>query len=293
MKRMVPVALLFAGCICLVIGCVKQDETKSQPMVVLPAPTVVEEKPEPEPAKETETTPPHWLQVNPMRLKMQSMWVSCGEINAMASGAFGIVDFDTLETNAGNIARKANEFGDMWEAIRDANREMAARAKTGDWFEARFESQRIWKSCTDCHVENWSLHTRGFLPQTIEGWVENGNPIDGVHYGKLKLTSPLPYRQAMYRMVSLLDRSVDGVESNDSRVVLDHAQSLHEIVNEQLELWQAIERHANKIVETASKADTTGIDSSYAKMTENCVSCHAKYVQDERLPLNPMAWKYR
>lgn len=298
MKRSLPAFLLSACCICALIGCVKQAEPGPGPLpvIVLPAPAPIAKTPPKEQPAEPprpEVAPPTWLEVSPMRTKMRSMWVSCGEINAMASGAFGIIDFDTLETNAGNIARKAKEFGDMWQAIRDANREMATRAKDGDWFEARFQSQRVWKSCTDCHVENWSLHTRGFLPDTFQGWLKNGNSTDSVPYGTLRLSSTPEYLQIMYRMVAHLDRAVGAVESNDADVVLSQAQSIHGVVNEQLEYWRAIERHANKIVESASRGETTGIDASYGKLIENCQGCHDSYVKDDRAPLNPLPWKYR
>lgn len=303
MKRLVPFGLLIASGICLLIGCVKRSEPRlntnpdKQPVVVLPKPEAkpepkVEPKPEPAPVVEVEDPVARWLAVSPMKTKMRSMWVSCGEINAMASGAFGFVDFDTLESNATNIARKAKEFADMWQAVRDSNREMAAKAKAGEWFESRFQSQRLWKSCTDCHVENWSLETRGFMPQTIKGWVDHGNPIERVQYGNLKLNSPPHYLESMYRMVSYFDRAVRAIEGNDTKVVLDSAKSLHELANEQYELWRGVERHANKIVETAATSKVDEIDLSYAKMIENCNSCHEKYVQDERAPLNPLPWKY-
>ena len=302
MKRVITISLLLACGVCLALGCVKQQEpntpgenaaasnTETQPE---PAGDLPEEPSDPIPADEVQSKLADWLAVSPMRTKMLSMWVSCGEVNSMASGAFGVIEFDTLETNAGNIARTAKAFADMWEAIRNANRDMAAEAKAGDWFEARFLSQRVWKSCTDCHVENWSLATRGFLPETIDSWLEDDSSLADAPYGNLRLSSTPHYLQIMYRMVAYLDRAVGAIENNDAKIVLQSAQAMHEILNEQTELWRGVERHATKIADTAAKSDTSGIDRSYGRMIENCVACHEKYVQDARVPLDPIAWKYR
>ena len=306
MKRLLPILMLLACGACVALGCVARDTEKGAGNNTPSAEPEPNSAPEPEvesgwqdeqgnpiPVDEVHDQMRQWLAVNPMRVKMRSMWVSCGEINSVASGALGIVDFDTLESNAENIARKAKDFGDMWETIRDANRQMATLAKKGDWFEARFQSQRVWKACTDCHVENWSLETRGFMPETIDGWIEQGSSLARVPYGDLRLTSPPEFLRMMFSMVAYLDRAVGGIDGNDSQVVLDNAQSIHEYVNEQVELWRAVERHARKIVETAAKADTLGVDRQYAKMTSNCRTCHEKYVTDDRAPLNPLPWKYR
>ncbi|MBZ0135235.1 MAG: hypothetical protein K8I27_02540 [Planctomycetes bacterium] len=295
MKQITLMLTLAAFGACVVLGCVKRSEPANSP--ILPPTESTPKNSAVKPIKspgitEADDSLGTWLAVNPMRIKMRSMWVSCGEINAMASGAHGVIDFDTLESNAENIARKAKAFGDMWEVIRDANREMATQAKAGDWFESRFQSQRVWSACTDCHVENWSLETRGFLPETIEGWIDDGNSLGDVPYGNLRLSSTPHFLQIMFRMVGFLQRAIGAIDNNDEKVVLTSAQAIHEMANEQLELWRSVERHARKIVETAARNDVLGIDASYGKMTENCRTCHEKYVQDERLPLNPLPWKY-
>jgi hypothetical protein len=291
--------ILLAACIlCLAIGCVARDQDNGS----APAPANQPNEPEtpwvdeqgnPVSVDEVHRAMAGWLAENPMRSRMRSMWVSSGEIVSVASGAQGVIDFDTLESNAENIARKAGGFAAMWELIRDANREMAAKAGESEWFEARYQSQRLWKACTDCHVETWSLETRGFMPETIDAWLENGNTVDAAPYGNLRLSSTPQFLQLMFRMVALLDRAVTAIDGNDSRVVLDNARAIHQLVNEQLELWRSVERHARRIAELASRNDTLGVDRQYSRMIANCGECHEKFVQDERLPLNPLPWKYR
>ena len=265
MKQMITISLLIACGVCLVLGCVKQQGTPGVNAPAENSPTTPTES-EPATNSQTEQVSPvladdvqaqlaDWLAVSPMRTKMLSMWVSCGEVNSMAGGAFGVIDFDTLETNAGNIARTAKAFAEMWEAVRDANRDMAAEAKAGDWFEARFLSQRVWKSCTDCHVENWSLATRGFLPETIDSWLDDGRSLDQAPYGNLRLSSTPHYLQIMYRMVAYLDRAVGAIENNDAQIVLQSAKAMHEIVNEQVDLWRGRHRLAGGRLDCCVEVD--------------------------------------
>jgi hypothetical protein len=227
-----------------------------------------------------------------MKQDMRSMWLSAGLITANAGG-YRDTDFDALESNAENIARKAGKFAGLWELIRDANRQMALKAKEKDWFEARFQSQRVYKACTDCHIDTWSPYTRGFTPESIDGWLENGNAAENVPYSGLNLTSTPEFLQIMFRMIAYLDRSIAGIDNNNEAEVLKWTKSLDEIITEQYELWRTVERQAKLISEIAARTDTLNVDRYYAKMIAACTDCHAKYVKDERTPKNPLAWKYR
>ena len=227
-----------------------------------------------------------------MRLKMRSMWVSAGMISAN-TGGYQNTDFDVLESNAENIARKAGEFASMWETIRDANRLMATKAKSDEWFDARIQSQRLWKSCNDCHVETWSMETRGFVPDSIEGWLKKGNAAERVPFSGLNLTAPPEYLRIMFTSVALLERSIGAIDGRNSTEVLENTKQMHEIVNDQLEMWQAVERYARNIVEIAAKTDAGGIEEQYPKLVKACTTCHDKFVKDERVPLNPLPWKHR
>jgi hypothetical protein len=291
MRKTTVLILLSAAIACWAIGCVKQPEPApvavNQPAC---APVVKPEQPaEPAPAEHPYAD---WLKISPMRLDMRNMWLSAGLINANAGG-YRDTDFDALESNATNIANKAGKFAGMWEVIRTANRDMATKAREADWFEARFLSQRIFKSCTDCHSDTWSAYTRGFTPESIDGWLENGNASQNVEYSGLNLTSTKQFLEIMFRMVAYLDRSIAGIDNNNLTEVLKWTKSMDEIVTEQYELWRTVERGAKQIAEIASRTDTLNIDRHYAKMIAACVGCHEKYVPDDRRPKNPLPWKYR
>jgi hypothetical protein len=281
--------LPLAAIACWVIGCTRQNES---PRVAVERPAA-RPADKPVPAPEGEAHPfDAWLKVSPLRLDMRSMWLSAGLINANAGG-FRDTDFDALESNAENIAQKAGKFARMWEMIRTANREMATKAKASDWFEARFQSQRVYKSCTDCHVDTWSPYTRGFMPESIDGWLENGNASENVKYSGLNLTSTPEFLQIMFRMVAYLDRAIAGIDANNSAEVLRWTKSMEEVVAEQYEWWRTVERSAKQIAEAASRTDTVNVDAQYARMTGACIACHEKYVKDDRQPKNPLPWAYR
>jgi hypothetical protein len=287
--------LLLAALACWALGCTARSEPRPQPKAANAPPA---RQPEPEaPTPEPEPTlAPHefeaWLETSPLRTTMRSMWLSAGMISANAGG-YRNIDFDALESNAENIARKAGGFATMWETIRDANRQMALKARERDWAAATTQSQRVWKSCTDCHVETWSPHARGFMPESIDGWLENGNAAENVPYSGLNLSSTPEFLAIMFRMVAYLDRSVSGIENNNADEVLKWTQSMDAVVAEQLELWRTVERHARAIADIAAKADTLNVDRQYTKMIKGCADCHEKYVTDERSPKNPLPWKYR
>jgi hypothetical protein len=286
MRNLILLSLLAAACTFLVLGCTGDEAP--------PAPTPAPAAPQPTPTPAVVDAPDpteEWLAQSPMRLKMRSMWIDCGMIVRNAAGG-GLVDYDSLEGSAEDIARKADGFAVMWEAIRDQNRTMATKAKEGDWFEARYQSQRIWSSCTDCHIENWSQHTRGFRPATIEGWLRNGNTADDVPTANIRLSAPQPFMELMFTMMRGLNRSVRGIENHNPSRVLEASADVHKVANGQLEIWRGIERQARAIAELAANNRTAGIDGHYAKLTQACIDCHTHYVRESRTPLNPLPWKY-
>lgn len=287
MRALIALSLLLAACTCLVLGCNSQEPPPERPApVAAPAPSL------PSPAQVDVPDPlQDWLAQSPMRLKMRSMWIDCGMIVRNVEGS-GLCDFDSLEGSAEDIARKADSFADMWEAIRDQNRAMAAKAKEGDWFEARYQSQRIWSSCTDCHIENWSQHTRGFRPATIEGWLYNRNTADDVPTADITLSAPQPFIELMFTMMRGLNQSVRGIENHNANRVLDASAAVHRVANVQLQFWRAIEGQARAIAELAANNRVDGVAGHYAKLTQNCIDCHTHYVKDQRTPLNPLAWKH-
>lgn len=286
MRNLTLICLLALACTCLVLGCsdhLPPPAPKLAPAVLqpTPVPAVIDV---PDPMEE-------WLAQSPMRLKMRSMWIDCGMIVRNVEGG-GLVDYDSLEGSAEDIARKADGFADLWEVIRDQNRTMATKAKEGDWFEARYQSQRIWSSCTDCHIENWSQHTRGFRPVTIKGWLKNGNAADDVPTANITLSAPQPFLELMFTMMRGLNQSVRGIENHNANRVLEASASVHRVANEQLEIWRGIERQARAIAELAANNRTDGVDGHYAKMTQACIDCHTHYVKESRTPLNPLPWRY-
>ena len=286
--RTATLILLMAAIACWAIGCNSRTEPKPEP--------VNQPQPTPEPAKPEPAGDKHrfadWLAVSPMKTDMRSMWLSAGLINANAGG-YRATDFDALESNADNIATKAGKFAGMWDVIRQRNRDLAVKAKAGNWDDARISSQRVYTSCQDCHVDTWSPHTRGVLPASIDTWLENGNAAENVKFSGLNLTSTDAYLKLMFRMVQYLDRTIGGVDNKNLAEVLKWTKSLDEAVAEQLELWRTVERAARQIAEIASRTDTTGVEAQYTKMITACITCHATYVPDEREPKNPPPWKQR
>jgi hypothetical protein len=291
MRKTSILVLLFAAIGCWAIGCMQQPD---------PAPVVANQpvsKPVQKPVADPESESAEhryaaWLKTSPLRLDMRSMWLSAGLISANAGG-FRDTDFDALESNAENIARKAGKFAAMWEVIRTGNRDMATKAKESDWFEARFKSQRIYKSCVDCHVETYSPYTRGFTPESIDDWFENGNAAEDARYSGLNLTTTDEFLRMMKLVDNYLDRAIGGIDANNLAEVMKWTKSLDELVTEQYELWRTVERNAKLIVEVAARTDTLNVDRHYSKMIRACIDCHEKYVPDEREPKNPLPWKYR
>ena len=251
-------------------------------------------QPEPQPApaiSALDAKLDEWLKQSPMRMKMHSMWIDTGLIVRYGAGA-ELVDYDWLEASAEDIARKADGFADMWEIIRDENRNMAARAKAEEWFDARLASFKLWSCCTDCHAENWSPATRGFTVETWTTWLENGNAAEDAPSKGIRLSAPPRFLQLMFRMLANVRSANSAMEGHDAAGVMEATKNVHEVAAEQLEFWRGIERQARAIAALAENQRTDGIDSHYEKMTQGCIGCHDKFVADGRTPLNPLPWKY-
>ena len=289
--------LVLLGC-CIafgLLGCIKSASSPENNQANTPTPPAPanEPAPEPQPAStdELDAKLQDWVNHSPMRLKMHGMWINAGLIVRLGAGV-EFIDYSWLEAAAQDIARKAGDFAEMWELIRDANRDMAALAKKEEWFDARMASFRVWSYCTDCHAENWSPHTRGFKPETFKTWLENGNAAEDAPTTGIRLTAPPRFLQIMFRMLGNINMGNAAMESHDSAGVLDATKNIHEVVVEQLSFWRTIERHARAIATQAENQRIDGIDAQYAKMTSGCIGCHDKYVADGRTPLNPLPWKY-
>jgi hypothetical protein len=291
MQRLTSISLLLACLTCWLIGCSREPaNNRAEP--ARNAETPIADNPTEKPPTEL---PPadelaSWLSLSPMRMKMRSMWVDCGSI-VRFSASGGVVDFDWLEASGEDIARKAGAFADMWEIIRDQNRNMAAQAKKEDWFEARFASERVWSSCTDCHLETWSMHTRGFRQETIEGWLKDGYAGRNVPSADITLSAPSGYLKIMFSMLAHLERAISAMERHDVDGVLVSTQAIHKFVHEQVEFFRTIERHGRAIAEIASRNTIDGIQSQYISMTATCIQCHDKFVQQDRELMNPLPWK--
>lgn len=227
-----------------------------------------------------------WLRFSPMRVKMRGMWLNCGVIVARTTAP--LIDYDGLESAAADIARKAEQFGDMWETVRDHNRNIATHAREGDWFNARYESQRLWTACTDCHVENWSPYTRGFEPESIETWFDKGYATEDAPYAFIRLTAPRAFIIEMFTMVRHLNIGAGDIEAHNTEGVMEATAGIHRLVNAHINHWRAIQRYAENIREAAARTVLTDIHLNYNKMAGHCAGCHAKYVHDGRLPLNPL-----
>lgn len=247
---------------------------------------------EPRPIEETpapptpNTEPEEWMLESPMRLKMRKMWLNAGVIGARTTSSE--IEFEGLETAAAYIARTAGGMADMWRTVRDHNREIARHAEDGNWYEAVYESQRAWTACTDCHVENWSPHARGFLPETVEDWLDYGYATEKAAYDRVQHTAPQAWVDEMRRLMGNHGRAAFAVERRDVEQVMSSTHEVEKIIRNQLVLWEGVERHASKIVEISALNRINGIREQYNHMTGYCIGCHATYVTDGRVPLNPL-----
>ncbi|MCB9895149.1 MAG: hypothetical protein H6839_11915 [Planctomycetes bacterium] len=297
MRRFTPMLLLIACLTCWLIGCSREANNGAGNAPGVPPANDSSNQPAekaPEPPPPDEIAKPEdfeiWLKQSPMRMKMRSMWIDCGLIVRFCTGG-GQVDYDWLEASGEDIARKAASFADMWEIIRDQNRNMAAQAKKEDWFEARYASERVWSCCTDCHAENWSMHTRGFRANTIEAWLERGYSNPDAPSEGIQLSAPNNFLQIMFTMLRNLSTAITSIEQHNVEGVMTTTQVIHKIANEQVEVFRTIERHGRAIAEAASRNSTDDIKAHYITMTATCIQCHDKFVHGERKLMNPLPWK--
>jgi hypothetical protein len=297
--RALTLILFSAAAICLAIGCTARDDNQQAPAVTPSNAAVPEgyadapvDLKRPDPVRIAPADIDGWLQISPVRMNMRSMWVSSGLIVAFSAGRYN-ADFDAIEGNARNIERKAANYANMWDAVRTENRAIAEQARERNWDQSREHSQRLWAKCSYCHVESWSMETRGILQESIDGWLENGTAAERVPYSGLRLASPDAFLGIMLEMVAQLDRTMAGIERQDGDLVMRNTQAMDRIIGDQVERWRAVELEARLIAEIAAKSDVLNIDRRYARMIRACNDCHATFVQDDREPLDPLPWKYR
>jgi len=288
--------LLVLGCAAVafgVLGCVRAPSNVSDGQnAPAPAPEPKPRpEPEPDPQAELDAKLKDWVAQSPMRQRMHAMWIDCGLIVRFAAGG-RLVDYDWLEASAEDIARKADAFADMWEIIRDENRNMAVRAKAGEWFDAHLASQKLWSCCTDCHCEYWSPYMRGFNQETIQAWLDNGNAADDAPVGNIRLNAPPGFLRIMFSMFGSVNATNNAIEKQDAKAVLNATKNIHTIAADQVQIWRTIEGNARAIAERAEINHTDGIREHYEKIVQTCSNCHERFVNDGRTPLNPLPWKY-
>lgn len=297
MKQLIPIALLVCAATLGVVGVFTSPDTEmvtpedaagaaESERQVTPAPPRALAPMDAYPRAELTTDAEEWLKFSPMRVKMRSMWLDCAVIAMQANNE--LVDFDQLESAAADIALKAGQFADMWQDVRDHNRRIAKYARDEDWFNANYETQRMWMACTRCHIDNWSPATRGMIPASIEAWYERGYATSDAPYGSMRLTTPRPFIRDMFTMMGYLNMAIGDISEHHGEGVMEATRTIDGVIKFQLDRWNAIARYAESIREPASRLSVRGVRGSYAKLAGMCTGCHARFVNDGRIPLNPL-----
>ena len=188
----------------------------------------------PEPAHEA------WLTHSPLRAKMRAMWIDCGTI-ASQSIQPETADLASIECAADDIARKADQAADFWQAVKEANLACSGAGKRGDWDQASEKHHRIWKTCSDCHVENWRLQTRGFKSDTVEAWrggYRKDVPWNSAYSDGLNAAPKENFHRGMRALQNALDQMAVAIEERKWSEMASHAKKLGDSCNSQINVWR-------------------------------------------------------
>lgn len=229
-----------------------------------------------------------WVHASPFQAKMRSMWVSCGLIvgNAMFPE---ISDTVLLEAAARDIANKARGFAEHFEKCRDLNRDATVAARAGEWDKAVTALDRVNRACENCHYENWPLRTRGFIPETLKGWKDADTVFEDEPWEEMKLHSPVPLLRMMYGLRGQLTLAQFYAVRRSESQLRTATGKMHKPLDEQANIWRAIEAQANSIVALAEQGLLADVGNHYLTMTRLCADCHKEW-SDSR-GIDPLPWK--
>jgi cytochrome c556 len=292
MKRSSLMAVTFAVlCAACVIGCVKQADNApaDKPKV---AATRVDEPPKAappaKPINPMDKQWAEWVAQSPMRQKMRAMWFACGLVVGNSLDR-DIADLALLKLSADDIAAKAGGFAHHWEKVRTLNRQAAAAVGKVDWEEVSLKLNETEMACEGCHFENWSLATRGVLPETLSGWVENDTVFGDEPWGQMNLNGAPAWIAQMLQMRFQVRSAMAFARRLDKNRVLGSTRKIHEFADDQARRWRTIEAQANAISRAAQTGATWEVEGHYITLRRNCIDCHDKFAPDRGLA--PTPWK--
>ena len=236
-----------------------------------------------------------WLDHSPLQSQMRAMWVECGIIvlNADESNQG---DGDSIECAADNIARKASRLSGLWRTLANCSLDTGRSAKTGEWDKSSEHYGRIWKSCCDCHVENWPLSLRGFTPAVVDAWLAKNSaladaPWSGAYAKRLQEPPKTPLAVMMRGLNDQASELEAGLQAQDGARADKAAREIWAIADAQSNIWGKLQAHARSIQAAAQRGDLAAIKPTFAKLAAECAGCHAAQVADARSILNPLPWK--
>ncbi|MDC1141940.1 hypothetical protein OAU50_02510 [Planctomycetota bacterium] len=291
-------ALIFLAGLCIgsaMIGCGRSDSNTADDNK--PA-SKAEAAPIPQPPLPTSQPPERigptpwedWMHHSPIRENMRRFWVDMGQIVANSARP-ELVDgmgVELLDSAAADIERRAERIAGYWKAVRDRASASVLKARAGDWPAAYDDLDEMHHECGNCHHEYWTQAARGYLPETLKGWHENGTPFEYEPWGEQVFSAPPKVRARMDKLRTDMNASFAAIDAKDLTAYDRTVKAIYDTSNKQYKIFNDIALNAAQIQNAANVGDLGGVEKYYNRIATKCITCHAETADGRAL--NPLPW---
>jgi hypothetical protein len=230
-----------------------------------------------------------WIYRNQFKGHMRHLWLDCNRVVSAGRGDMRPT-YVEIRASAADIRERAELMGGYWDKLAAQAEEMQWILEDEDRIGATQTLKAIGAACDGCHMASWSPAYLHITTNTLQAWLDNRPTPHGEDENDANPPPTNPNRKSMQLLWRDYQSLENGIEAWDIVLAQESIEMLLPEFKARADAWTRVAELAGKIEQSAADEDADALSQPYSELRSQCITCHARLVEDERAVLNPMSW---